>query len=201
MNMSEGTLPESLLLAVPRTRWLLMADDCGAATADQLVARLHELSLASPEAIVIEITCSRADLWGALRLYDMIRFLGTPVLGFLSASACTEAIIVLQGCETRIATSASELMLRSLVTASLELPLMMSTTKETALAAMEAHRSSSEQLRRKHEDLLSARSGRPPDQIRHMTGGSTIFVSAQAALAEGLIDLLVCGAEPNPSRS
>lgn len=195
MSRPENASPESLLLEVSRERWLLMSDECSAVKADQLVGRLHDLSQASQATIVLEINCKRADFWGALRLHDAIRFLGTPVIGFVNGSAGTGALAVLQACETRIATAASDVFLQSPVTGSFELALTLSTTKESVLTTMQGHRSSVEQMRQTLEDLLGTRIERSSEYLRGLTDGTRVFISAGTAHAEGLIDLLTQGAE------
>ena len=194
MNTFESVLPEALLLGVPRARWLLIQEDCSASTADQLVARLFELTLASREAVVLEMACARADYWGALRLHDAIRFLGTPVIGFVNGSIGLEALVVLQACATRIATPASDFLLQPPGKSDLEIPLTLWASKEHVLGKMEDHRCTREEMRQRVEDLLVARIGDASPQIREITDGSRIFLSAGDALSERLVDVLTgCG--------
>ena len=200
MSQSEVVSPESFLFRVSRVRWLLMPEDCTAAVADQLIARLHALSLAGPEPVVLEINCARADFLGALRLFDAIRFHGTPVIGLVNGSAGTGGVIVLQACETRMATPTSEILLQPLIAVSFELPMTLSTTGENALAAMATQRTITEQMHQHMLDVLRTRINGTVEQVECLINGARIYVSASDALKEGLLDVLTGGDEGHLSR-
>jgi ATP-dependent protease ClpP protease subunit len=185
-----GASAESLLLTVPRSRWLFMGEKLAPPSGEFLVRRLHELSAENQGALVLEIHCDSADYWTALRLYDFIRLGCAPVIGFVSGSIGRVALVVLQACQTRIAGPEANMLLQH-PDDGIELTLLPGSDGPSLIAKLARHKEDAERRRRAIQDILMARTGRSADDLRPFTKGERPFMSAQDGLSEGLIDLLL----------
>lgn len=94
---------KSLNEALAKQRIILL-DEITEYRIDEIMYRLVALSLESNKEISMIINSDGGDVDPGLRLYDLLKFMETPVTGVVIGKCHSTALIILQACQKRLAT-------------------------------------------------------------------------------------------------
>ncbi len=157
---------------------------------DSTVARecflhLYEAHRSTPKAkaITLYISCDGGGAANGILLcsaIDHIRRAGRDINGHVMGSASSYGLIILQHCSKRIAEYSATLMAH-------EFQFDGGPNTSNALSIAEHLR----KLELKEHKLWSSRTGKPPSYYSRKTKGMDWFLTADEALAEGLLDEVI----------
>ena len=144
-----------------KKRTILLEGDITAEKCQKVRQLMMELAIQSDKQITLIIDSEGGDIHSALWLLDFIKVLGAPVIGVVNGKCMSAALVILQGCQRRIATIHSEFQCHY-ITSSFEILIDGRTDKE----AMAARLKRAGESQREVERIFCKRTGNPPGKMK-----------------------------------
>jgi ATP-dependent Clp protease protease subunit len=169
-------------------RIVILGDPINRQNAEETKKEILVLALDKPEApILLYIDSSGGEVVPALGIYDTIKLVGTPVIGFAIDGCHSSALTVLQACTRRLATPHCRLLVH-LIFSTFETPMDKDVERRFAVRA-----EVSRDLLDKFEKIYTDRTKLPVEKIRELMERGELGrnLSAQEALDLNFLDQIV----------
>lgn len=96
--------------ALAKRRIILLAGEITDYRAEEIMSQLMALNLESTQEIKLIINSGGGDVDPGLWIYDAMKLIAAPVTGIVVGRCASTALMVLQGCQKRVATKHSKLL-------------------------------------------------------------------------------------------